>query len=209
MVAKQPFKHPLRGLLQAAAILVPLALLAVPPVTVALSGSASADALWTSLRIAGLLALTVIFANIMLGSFRPFFNRLAKPRLIHRIHLLTGIAGFSLALAHGISIFVFGIAGYRPAALWVGPAVLAVLAVVIATALLRTRFRGSWRIIHRLNYAIFIAVLVHGLILGADLRSDLFLQVLVGIYAAAVLAGFAYRAALSVGQHRAARKRGA
>jgi hypothetical protein len=208
-VAKQSFEHPLRGLLQAAAIIVPLALLAVPPVSVALSGSASADALWTTLRIAGLLALTVVFANIMLGSFRPFFNRLAKPRLIHRIHLLAGIAGFSLAVAHGICIFVFGVAGYRPGALWVGPAALAMLAVVIATALLRTRFRGSWRIIHRLNYAIFLAVLVHGLILGADLRTDLFLQVLVGIYAAAVLAGFAYRAGQSAGRRKAAQKRGA
>lgn len=206
-MAKQPFKHPLRGSLQATAILVALALLAVPPVTVSLSGSASADALWTALRIAGLEAFTVIFADIMLGSFRQFFNRLAKPRLVHRIHLVTGIAGFSLAVAHGICIFVFGIAGYRPGALWVGPTALAVLAVVIATALLRTRFKGSWRIIHRLNYAIFLAVLVHGLILGADLRSDLFLQVLVGVYAAAVLAGFAYRARQSAGQRKAAKKR--
>lgn len=192
-MATQPFKQPLRGLLQAFAVAIALVLLAIPPVTVALSGTGSADALWTILRIAGLLAFTVVFANIVIGAFRPFFNRLAKPRLVHRVHQFTGLAGFSLAVAHGVCVFVFGIAGYRPSAFWVGPAALTVLAIVIATALLRTRFRRSWRWIHRLNYAIFVAALVHGLVLGADLRTDLFLKVCAGIYAAVVVAGFTYR----------------
>lgn len=200
---KRPLAQPARGLLGAAAIIVALGMLALPPVTVALSGSASADALWTALRIVGLEAFTVIFANIVIGSFRPFFNRLAKPRLVHRIHVGAGIAGFSLAVAHGVCVFVFGISGYRPGALWVGPVALAVLAGVIATALLRTRFRRSWRWIHRLNYLIFVAVLVHGLILGNDLRSSLPLKILVGIYAAAVLGGYVYRVAQSAGLHKA------
>jgi DMSO/TMAO reductase YedYZ heme-binding membrane subunit len=74
-----------------------------------------------------------------------------------------------------------------------GPAVLVILAAVIATALLRARFKRSWRWIHRLNYVIFVAILVHGLILGTDLRSNLFLEICVGLYTALVVAGFLNR----------------
>jgi len=168
-------------------------LLAIPPVTVALSGSAAAHALWTALRILALEAFTIVFISIVIGAFRPFFNRLTRPRRVQRIHTVTGITGFSLALAHGVCVFIFGIAGYLPGALWVGPTALAVLAVAITTAILRTRLKRSWRAIHRLNYAIFFAVLVHGLILGTDLGASLFLRVVAGVYAAVVLAGFVTR----------------
>lgn len=192
-MARQPFAQPLRGSMQAVAGLVAVALVAMPAAVVGLSASVSADALWTALRIAGLEAFIVIFASIVTGSFRPFFNRLAKPRLIQRVHTVTGIVGFSLAVAHGVCVVVFGTAGYRLGPLWAGPAALAVLAAAIATALLRPRFKGSWRWVHRLNHAVFFAVLVHGLALGTDVRSSLFLKVWVGICAAVVLAGLAYR----------------
>jgi DMSO/TMAO reductase YedYZ heme-binding membrane subunit len=190
---KQPFRGPIRRLLQSATFVVAVGLLAIPPIAVALSGSASADALWTTLRIAALEAFTIIFVNIVTGSFRPFFNRLAKPRLVQRIHTVTGIVGFSVAVAHGLCALAFGTTGYRPGAIWIGPVALVILAVVIDTAILRTRFRRSWRWIHRLNYLIFVAVLVHGLALGTDLRSSLFLKICAGIYMAVVVAGFVSR----------------
>lgn len=204
---KRPLAQPLRGLLQAAAVLFSLGLLAMPPVVVALSGSASADALWTALRLAALEAFTVISANIVLGSFRPFFNRLMRPRLAHNVHMVTGVAGFSLAIAHGVCVFVFGIAGYRPGAVWMGPAVLVILAAVIATALLRALFKRSWRWIHRLNYVIFVAILVHGLILGTDLRSNLFLEICVGLYTALVVAGFLNRNVHPAGLRKPGKRR--
>ena len=201
-MARRPFERPIRGLLQAVAGLVALGLVAIPPAAVALSGSASADALWTALRIAALEAFTIIFANLVTGSFRPFFNRMAKPRTVQRTHTITGATGFAMAVAHGVCVLVFGTAGYRPGALWAGPVALAILAAVIATSLLRTHFRRSWRWTHRLNYVIFVAVLAHGLILGSDLRSGLFLRVWAGILTAVVLAGLAYRLAGSGGRRR-------
>ncbi len=192
-MTKQPLGQPARALLQSVTIVVVLGLLALPPIAVVGSGTASADALWTALRIAALEAFTLIFLGIVTGSFRSFFNRLTKPRRVQYLHTAVGVGGFSVAAAHGICAFVFGIAGYRPGAVWVGPAALALLAAVIVTALLRTRLKRYWRWVHRLNYVIFAAILVHGLMLGTDLLSALALKVFVGICAVVVLAGLVKR----------------
>ena len=170
-------------------------MLAIPALAVGLSGTASADATWTALRVAALEAFTLIIANIVMGAFRPFFVRMMKARTAHRLHVVTGIAGFALAVAHGLLAFVFGIAGYRPGLVWVGPAVLVLLAVVIVTALARRRLRRAWRWIHRVNYLLFAVILAHSLILGYDLRSETLLKICFGIYAAAVAAGLGYRVA--------------
>lgn len=170
-----------------------LAMLLVPPLTIRLSGTAATDPLWTTLRLAALVAFTLITANILIGAFRPLLNRLAKPRSMHRFHVTLGLAGFAIALAHGIMITVFGLAGYEPGAVWMGPVVLVLLVWAILTALARRTLRRSWRWIHRVNYLVFAAALAHGLILGYDLGQDVFLKVCFGVYAAAVAAGLAYR----------------
>lgn len=170
-----------------------LVVVVLPPLMIGLSGTASADVLWTTLRLAALEAFTLISANICIGAFRPLFNRVAKPRTMHRLHVTTGLTGFSIALAHGVMALIFGISGYRTVAVWIGPAALAVLALVILSALNRRRLRHTWRWIHRLNYLIFAATLVHGLALGYDLGSSLFLKGCFAVYAAVVAAGLAYR----------------
>ncbi len=78
-------------------------------------------------------------------------------------------------------------------ALWAGPAALVLLAIAVLAALRRRGLRHSWRWIHRLNYLVFAAVLVHGLTLGFDLRSQVPLRVVFGIYAAIAAAGLVYR----------------
>lgn len=173
--------------------IVGLGLLALPVVAVALSGAASADALWTALRLAALEALTLIFGAIVLSIFRPFFNKAIKPKTGQRLHQTVGLVGFSLAVAHGTMAFVFGISGYRQPPVWVGPVVLALLVVTIATAFARRRLRRSWRWIHRLNYLLFAAILVHGFILGYDLGSQWWLRLWFGVYAFVVAVGLAYK----------------
>jgi len=183
-----------RTLLQVLLVAAGLVLLAIPPVTLAVSGVVSSDALWTGLRLVALEAFTLVFIDIVIGAFRPFTVRVFKGRSVQRAHVVVALLGFALGLAHGIMAFVFGIAGYKTGAVWVGPTVLVVLAAVIVTALTRKRLRRSWRWVHRLNYLIFAAVLVHGLTLGYDLRNDVFLKVWFALYAAVVVVGFVYRA---------------
>lgn len=182
-----------RRLLQAAATLLGLALLALPPAAVSLSGSAGADPLWTALRIAGLELIGLLTANVVLGAFRPFFTRLAKPLLIHRLHVALGMLAWALVLAHGASVVVFGTGGYPAASVWLGPATGVLLTVAIATALLRARLRGSWRHFHRLAYALVLLGVVHGSLLGTDLRSNRFLLGCAIAYAVAAMSGLVYR----------------
>lgn len=182
-----------RTALQVLFILLALGVLAVPIMVVITSGTASLDATWTSLRTAALLAFSLIFLNIVTGAFRPFFNRIYKARAVQRLHVATGLAGFSLALAHGILALTYGIAGYNTGAIYIGPAVLVVLIVAILTALTRRRLRHAWRWIHRLNYLIFAAIFIHALILGYDLGNEVWLKALFSLYAAVVAAGLAYR----------------
>jgi DMSO/TMAO reductase YedYZ heme-binding membrane subunit len=200
---RKPFTGNFRLILQVKAVILALGALAVPPLVIGLSGTASFDALWTTLRLAALEGFTLIFLNIVTGSFRPLFNRVFKARTVQRFHVATGLAGFSIALAHGIMALIYGITGYSATAVWIGPTVLAALILTILTAITRRRLRYVWRWIHRLNYLIFAAVLVHGLILGYDLRGEIFLKVCFGIYAGIVAAGLVYRLSTLSGRKRA------
>jgi DMSO/TMAO reductase YedYZ heme-binding membrane subunit len=184
--------------LQAGLVALGLGVVAIPPLVIGLSGTASADVLWTALRLAALEAFTLISASIVLSVFRPLLNRVLKPRTVQRLHMTAGLAGFSLALSHGIMALIFGLSGYSPVPARVGRIVLVVLVVMIATALARRRLRHAWRWIHRLNYLLFAAILVHGLFLGYDLRNGLFLEICFAVYAAVVGAGLAYRLRVSL-----------
>lgn len=182
-----------RSAVRAALFAAALGLILIPPLAVGLSANAAADPLWTALRIGALEALTLVFINIVTGSFRRPLAQVFKARWLHTAHQATGLLGFALALAHGLMALAFGIAGYSAGPVWIGPAVLVVLAAAILAALLRRNLRRSWRWIHRLNYLVFAAVLVHGLSLGSDLRAHTLLVVLVGVYAVVVTAGLVYR----------------
>jgi hypothetical protein len=182
-----------RAAVQVALGIAILGLLAVPVLAVSLSGAASTDALWTALRLAALEAFTLIFADIVIGAFRPLFNRVVKPRTVHRLHVATGATGFFLAVAHAIMLLVLGVEGYRQAFVWVGPAVLVVLALAILVAYARRKLRRSWRWIHRLNYLIFAAVLVHGFRLGYDFGVASWLKIWFVACTAVVAAGLVYR----------------
>jgi DMSO/TMAO reductase YedYZ heme-binding membrane subunit len=192
-MARLPYKGAARRFLQASVVLLALLTFAVPIVTVLISDTASVDTLWTALRASALAAFTVLFWGIVTGSFRSFFVLMFKPRLAHRAHLSIGLVGFSLAAAHGLCAFFFGVAGYRTGVLWMGPIVLSLLAVVIATALMRARLQRWWRWVHRINYLIFAAVVVHGAVLGTDLWSEPMLRAWSIACSAVVVVGLVWR----------------
>jgi DMSO/TMAO reductase YedYZ heme-binding membrane subunit len=170
-------------------------MIVMPPVIVGRSGTASADTLWTTLRLAALEAFTLVFASILTSTFRPLLVRIAPARTVQRLHATTGLAGFSIAVAHAVMAAVFGITGYRATPLWLGPVALALLALAVCGALARRRLRSAWRWVHRANYMVFVVALVHGLAIGYDVKSALFLKICLWVYAAAFAAGVAYRLA--------------
>lgn len=201
---KKPFTGGVRSLLQVLLVFVGLGLLAIPPVVLAVSGAEWSETLWITLRVVALEAFTLIFVDIATGAFRLFFVRVYKGRLVQRVHAVIAGVGLAAGTAHGSMVLAFGVSGYTTAAVWLGPSVLVLLAAAIATAVARTRLRRSWRWVHRVNYLVFAAVLTHGLLLGYDLRNEVFLKAWFALYAAVVFAGFAYRV---TGQLRKARSR--
>ncbi|MFW6114034.1 MAG: hypothetical protein ACOC78_03825 [Actinomycetota bacterium] len=183
-------------------IILGLGVLAVPPVVLITSGTAALDATWTSVRLSALLALSLIFLDITTGAFRPLFNRLYRARTVQRFHTAFALTGFALALAHGILTAVLGLAGFDTVAVAVGPVALLVLTVVILTALMRQRLRHIWRWIHRLNYLVFTAIIVHAFILGYDVKKASFLKIVMIVYAVAALLGLAYRVSIYLRSRR-------
>jgi DMSO/TMAO reductase YedYZ heme-binding membrane subunit len=163
---------------------------AIPVIVVVTSGSFTVS---PALRIAGLLAFSLLFINIVTGAFRPIFNRIFKPKPVQQWHVATGLLGFSMAVTHGSLVLFFGVAGFNLGIVLLGPSVLALLILTMVVALLRRNFAATWRWIHRINYLLFGVIFTHALILGFDFKNGAFLKVLFGIYAGVVVLGFVYR----------------
>jgi DMSO/TMAO reductase YedYZ heme-binding membrane subunit len=122
-------------------------MVALPAVVVAVSGGAGFW-LFTATRLLGLEAFTLIFVNIV-----------------------TGAAGFLMALAHGVIVLAkIYFKGYN--AVWViGPATTALLAVTVFAAMDRKRLPRVWRGVHQINYLIFLAVFIKAVAIGSDVSA--------------------------------------
>jgi predicted heme/steroid binding protein/DMSO/TMAO reductase YedYZ heme-binding membrane subunit len=177
-------------------------LIAVPFVAMSLAGFRANPASWTYLRMAALETFTLLFADIMIGALRPLLTRVFSTRVTHRAHQWIGVVAFALAISHGTTVFLLGTAGYPWRAVWVGPSVLTLLTVVVVTAFTRRKLSGSWRWIHRVNYLLFAAALVHASYLGYNVRSQMFVRIVFYVYAAAVAASLGYRIYLLVRRGR-------
>jgi DMSO/TMAO reductase YedYZ heme-binding membrane subunit len=138
---------------------------------VSISGGAATVPLFTAVRILGLEAFTLIFVNIVTGAQSRWFYQLFKPRSFRRFHIVCGVLGFLLALAHGVIVLAKRYwSGYN--AIWViGPVALAMLAITIFAGLDRKRLPRIWRRIHQINYLIFVAVFAKAVVIGTDLVS--------------------------------------
>lgn len=191
-----------RKAVQVALITLALTTLAFPPLVVAASGTAGISATWTSLRIAALFALTLVFLNIMTGSLRPLLARAFNAKALFRTHNATGLAGFSLALAHGILVAVYGI---WPGFTKLGPVTIYILALTTLAVLARKSLRKIWRHIHRLNYVVFAVAVIHAFQVGTDLRNGAFLKVTLFVYSALAAAGFVYRLQETIRRRKPAR----
>jgi predicted heme/steroid binding protein/DMSO/TMAO reductase YedYZ heme-binding membrane subunit len=178
-------------------------LLAVPFVAMSLVGFGANPASWTYLRMAALETFTLLFADIMIGAFRPLLTRVFRTGLTHRAHQWMGVVAFALAISHGTTVFLLGTKGYPWRAVWIGPSVLTLLTLVIVTAFIRRQLSSSWRWIHRINYLLFAAALTHASYLGFNVRTQMFLRVVFYVYAAAVVASLGYRIYLLLKRGRA------
>ena len=185
-------------MLQTLVLIIAAATLAVPPLILVTSGTATISATSTAIRLTGLLAFTLIFWNIMTGALSRRFYDLFRAKRVMAFHRVTGMLGFLLALAHGVMIITYGyLPGYSR--IWIiGPIAIALLAVTILAALNRRRLSRVWRNIHRINYAVFLLIYIKAVIIGTDLvspgGSSFALKVVFSAYLGTVVIALLFRA---------------
>jgi DMSO/TMAO reductase YedYZ heme-binding membrane subunit len=188
-------KKPIR----AALFVLTVAALAAPALLVAFSQVKMQDT-WTAvMRIAGLLAYTLIFMNLVTGPLSRWFYLEFKPKNVQRFHIVTGAAGFSLAVLHGVIVFVMAHYRDHPATWLIGPITLGLLVVTMSVAANRKRLPQLWRRVHQLNYLIFAAVFIKAVLIGTTLTSEsatgtativvMSLEMLIAVLATATRAG--------------------
>lgn len=128
----------------------------------------------------GLLAFTLVWTQIMVGSLMPLLTRLFPS--IPRYQRFEGIFALLFALTHPTLLLIgFGWSTFwhwgfiSPDLYWLvilGYAGLLSTLLTVTSALLARRswFAQHWRTIHYLNYVTFAVVWVHSWRLGADVH---------------------------------------
>ncbi len=140
--------------------------------------------LWYLNRATGTVLLVLLTLVLVLGVLATF-GRAGRgvPRfLTQALHRNLSLLTVALLLAHVSSavldsfvdirwwqaVVPFG-ASYRPVWLGLGAVALDVIAVVVATSLVRTRLgHRGWRAVHLLGYVGWAAAVVHGVGIGTD-----------------------------------------
>mgnify|MGYP001616887706 CR=1 FL=1 len=128
--------------------------------------------------LVGLVAFFLVWTQVMIGSLRPWWQRLF-PGIV-RWHRKIGIFVLLFALLHPLLLIIgIGLASFFHRTLippvlipwiWVGEVQLFLILVTTLTALMNraTWLRRRWRLFHLLNYIVFCLVWLHSWFLGID-----------------------------------------
>jgi predicted ferric reductase len=167
--------------------IIPITVLGVTPVSSAIKNPIALTNFIQ--RIFGLTAFTLMFWQILLGSFMmPLTDKLGG--WIYKFHMWEGVSIYSLAVFHPIFFMIlnyFGGKGINPFYIFTQICVLCpnqqelyytlgrvsfwLINITVFAALFRTLtpfLRMNWRKFHVLNYLIFLIIGIHGLSIGTD-----------------------------------------
>ena len=177
--------------------------------------------LWYLNRGTGVVLLLVFTMTVLLGvlatgrAVHPWWPRFvtqglhralaAMSVLLLTAHVLTAVLDEYVDIRWWQAVVPFG-ATYKPLPLGLGALALDVMAVVVATSLLRHRLRHRhWRIVHLSAYAAWAVAMAHGFLIGTDSGTP-FMQWLTIGCVASVAGGATTRAvAVALGHQRARR----
>jgi hypothetical protein len=178
-------------------------LLLTPPVTYFVNrGGLLADPK-TLFPLFGLLALSLVWSQIMLGAFMRPLTKL-YPKIL-KLHIAFGLLTLAFALLHPLLLIV----GYTPAgyfgytfvapelksAVFLGQGALLLLLLGILAGLLRNwkPLQKAWRWLHFGHYAVFFLAFFHSMRLGTDLSISPYLRVLWLFFFVTVVIAMVYR----------------
>ncbi len=163
------------------------------------------DIVYALLRLAALLAFSLIFIQITSQTFKKIWRLFFNPAKLQKFHEWSGRIAFTLALSHPI---LLAAAGFFPVGkvfipqifsqfayertMALGTLALYALIISVGAALMRKKIPRLWWSLHMFNYLVFYLILLHSLRLGSELQSGV-LRYIWLVYALIALIGQAYR----------------
>ncbi|MFC1687015.1 ferric reductase-like transmembrane domain-containing protein [Patescibacteria group bacterium] len=152
--------------------------------------------------IFGLYAFFLVWLQIVLGASMPLFRKLFN--YINSIHKIKGIFALSVAFIHPLFLLMaIGLTKYRNFeyvsdkmkvfALFGTLAFILIIITALTALLMKLPWlRRKWKLIHYLNYVIFVLVFIHSWNLGSDVQST-GLKYLWFFYGITAIAAIIYR----------------
>ena len=151
-------------------------------------------------RNLGIIALNLIFIQIVLGAFSKTFAKLLGT-WIYKFHIIEGTFAYILTFLHPIFyllIIKLSGHGFDPYVAFINACLLCktpydyyltigrisfwLLTIGVFAAIFR-KCNGwllkYWKKLHLLNYLVFISVVVHGFFIGSDFRSPILLTLVI------------------------------
>jgi len=140
-------------------------------------------------RISGLMALTLIFTQIIPGAFLSKWVQIIGSKA-YKFHITLGLLSYGFILIHPflnslLTLQITGSFGAVLADIFVGAKsqhdllqiygkfALILLTIGVGAGYFRTKlfFRKNWKVFHIVNYLAFILVAIHSKGLGSDINS--------------------------------------
>lgn len=150
--------------------------------------SSIASSSYLFLRLFGLLGITLLFIQTILGSNMSFFIKTFSPGIL-KFHMTQGVIAYFIILSHpflyafynfqtiglnnAFSAFIPDFSSNYSLYILLGQTGLTLLTIAVLAAISRNNKRiiKFWIKIHRLNYAVFPPILFHSFLIGADTKS--------------------------------------
>lgn len=146
-------------------------------------------------RLLGLIAMLNVFTQVMLGTFRKFFNNYYKPAKVFKFHNTLGVITLIIVLVHAIimpdvinSLLLNSNLGVN-----LGTIALYIMSITVLSSDLKYFLKinystKTWRLIHILNYSLLPILFFHAINLSLTLRNPIVYYLFI-VYLALTIVG--------------------
>ncbi|MHA1515073.1 MAG: hypothetical protein ACTSPF_06010 [Candidatus Heimdallarchaeaceae archaeon] len=173
------------------------------------------DVMYDFVRILALFGLLTLFVSSIMTAFtKEIFQLFGKP--FKKIHHIVAYFGLSLIILHPVFLVIYT---KMPEfllprfdswiAFWTFAGIPALYLIILASiaGLLQPRIKKWWRYVHGLNYIALLFGVIHGMLLGTDLSTSIFLKIFYVSLLVLTSAAFVYKRYKSIRRKNKERNR--
>ncbi|MHA1220077.1 MAG: hypothetical protein ACTSO5_15565 [Candidatus Heimdallarchaeaceae archaeon] len=173
------------------------------------------DVMYDFVRILALFGLLTLFVSSIMTAFtKEIFQLFGKP--FKKVHHIVAYFGLSLIILHPVFLVIYT---KMPEFLlprfdswivfWTFAGIPALYLIILASiaGLLQPRIKKWWRYVHGLNYIALLFGVIHGMLLGTDLSTSIFLKIFYVSLLVLTSAAFVYKRYKSIRRKNKERNR--